>query len=402
MNILSDAAIGGLTGGATAGPVGAIIGAGGSVLSSLLGGIFGSSSQEEANRTNLQIARERNEMQERLFNQQIANDWKMFDATNTWNSAAEQRKRMEEAGFNPNMIFGSGLGSAQNISSPSAPNLATAQVQPVDAFARSIGNSVGDAAQVMALLSQSRKADAEATAQTIDNITKGAQNEVNLVGSGAGALTNLLDLYIKQQAKEDMIKAVGIGNEVQEATRDKIRADEAVSKAQAALVSSQIDLNKEQQNYLVEQIKLAVEQGKTEITKQELNRTQAFKNESEARLNEILGICNKIIATSTAEKNQAEAGYYREGAKVQTNLAEKVKQEGEFTSEQKKILQNYGLKQADATYLKTLVETGQLQKASDYLIEQARKTGKEANWTDIKSLMDVLTDFSKFVNSFTK
>lgn len=40
--------------------------------SSLLGGMFGSASQSSANRTNLQIARETNQMQYQMFQEQNA------------------------------------------------------------------------------------------------------------------------------------------------------------------------------------------------------------------------------------------------------------------------------------------------------------------------------------------
>ena len=114
--------------------------------SSLLGNIFGSSSQSSTNRTNLRIAQMNNEFNERMlqkqmdyndemFEKQTAYDtqkWqdqlaaenqfteKMWNKTNQWNSAGEQRKRLEQAGLNPYLMMNGGsAGTAQSASSSS-------------------------------------------------------------------------------------------------------------------------------------------------------------------------------------------------------------------------------------------------------------------------------------------
>lgn len=118
----------------------ALVGAG----ASLLGNIFGSKSQSDTNKTNLQIAQMNNEYNERMFNkqleynqdmfnQQIEYDWKKMQEQNThnalmaegafnrqakYNSAVEQRKRLEAAGLNPYlMMSGGNAGTASAVSS---------------------------------------------------------------------------------------------------------------------------------------------------------------------------------------------------------------------------------------------------------------------------------------------
>lgn len=118
----------------------ALVGAG----ASLLGNIFGSKSQSDTNKTNLQIAQMNNEYNERMFNkqleynqdmfnQQIDYDWKKMQEQNThnalmaegafnrqakYNSAVEQRKRLEAAGLNPYlMMSGGNAGTASAVSS---------------------------------------------------------------------------------------------------------------------------------------------------------------------------------------------------------------------------------------------------------------------------------------------
>lgn len=117
-----------------------IIGAG----SSILGNIFGSKSQSDTNKTNLQIAQMNNEYNERMFNkqleynqdmfnQQVDYDWKktqyQTDKNNAaqlaaigmqqeYNSAVNQRKRLEAAGLNPYlMMSGGNAGTASAVSS---------------------------------------------------------------------------------------------------------------------------------------------------------------------------------------------------------------------------------------------------------------------------------------------
>ena len=51
-------------------PIASVIEGGSGVLGSLLGGIFGSKSQNSANATNLQISRENNEFNERMMQKQ--------------------------------------------------------------------------------------------------------------------------------------------------------------------------------------------------------------------------------------------------------------------------------------------------------------------------------------------
>lgn len=122
----------------------ALIGLGGS----LLGNIFGFGNQKSANETNLQIAQMNNEFNERMlerqlqyntemFGKQTAYDQKkmqqqnaftrdMWNANNAYNTAAQQRKRLEEAGLNPYLMMNGGsagiAGSTVNSGSGGAPS----------------------------------------------------------------------------------------------------------------------------------------------------------------------------------------------------------------------------------------------------------------------------------------
>lgn len=135
--------------------------------SSLLGGMFGSSSQSSANRTNLQIARETNQMQYQMFQEQNAFNERMYNQMQQYNTPAAQMQRYNDAGINPYIAAGNvQSGNAQSALQSAQPlPLYTAQVMPVDAFKDSfsqIGNVISQYAQNELALSQAQKNRAEA------------------------------------------------------------------------------------------------------------------------------------------------------------------------------------------------------------------------------------------------
>lgn len=135
--------------------------------SSLLGGMFGSSSQSSANRTNLQIARETNQMQYQMFQEQNAFNERMYNQMQQYNTPAAQMQRYNDAGINPYIAAGNvQSGNAQSALQSAQPlPLHTSQVQPVDAFKDSfsqIGNVISQYAQNELALSQAQKNRAEA------------------------------------------------------------------------------------------------------------------------------------------------------------------------------------------------------------------------------------------------
>lgn len=135
--------------------------------SSLLGGMFGSASQSSANRTNLQIARETNQMQYQMFQEQNAFNERMYNQMQQYNTPAAQMQRYQEAGINPYIAAGNvQSGNVQSALQSAQPlPLHTAQVMPVDAFKDSfsqIGNVISQYAQNELALSQAQKNRAEA------------------------------------------------------------------------------------------------------------------------------------------------------------------------------------------------------------------------------------------------
>lgn len=176
----------------------------GSVASSLIGGLFGNHAQSEANKANA----EENE-KNRQFNAQQADlsyqrQRTLIAEQREYDSAVNQRKRLEEAGLNPyNMMDGSNVGTTQNMSAPptaSAPSPIPIQAQRYEW----LQNMAMQAAQIRLINSQAKKNDSDAARsggdlEYLKSRTEGQniQNEVNrdYLGALMKADINLKDAY---------------------------------------------------------------------------------------------------------------------------------------------------------------------------------------------------------------
>lgn len=116
---------------------------------------MGKSDVDKTNAANLQIARETNESNYNIaqmsneynsaqLDKQIAEQWRMWQAENEYNTPAAQAERMREAGLNP-VLGDIGTGSASSMTSPSpqpavTPTMVGATMQPDNTFERIIGS----------------------------------------------------------------------------------------------------------------------------------------------------------------------------------------------------------------------------------------------------------------------
>ena len=149
----------------------ALISGGASLLGGLFGGLSNKSQVDKANATNLQIARETNQQQYQMFQEQNAFNERMYNQMQSYNTPAAQMQRYQDAGINPYIAAGNvQTGNVQSsLQSAQAPQLHTAQVAPAlgmgDAIQNSftqIGNVVAQYAQNELALSQAQKNRAEA------------------------------------------------------------------------------------------------------------------------------------------------------------------------------------------------------------------------------------------------
>lgn len=170
--------------------------------SSLLGGLFGSGAQSSANRTNLQIARETNQMQYQMFQEQNAFNERMYNQMQQYNTPAAQMQRYNDAGINPYIAAGNvQSGNAQSALQSAQPlPLHTAQVMPVDAFKDTfsqIGNVISQYAQNDLALSQAQKNRAESN--WIDRLNGAQFNKLSAETSNLYQQGSLLGLDYKMK-----------------------------------------------------------------------------------------------------------------------------------------------------------------------------------------------------------
>lgn len=264
----------------------ALIGAGASLLDNL----FGSKSQSDTNKTNLQIAQMNNEYNERMFNkqleynqdmfnQQIEYDQKKMDQQNNftarmqneaigsqqvYNSAKAQRARLEAAGLNPYlMMSGGNAGTVSAVSgssgtggspSPMGVNPPTASPAVMQAFRPDFSGVTGVIQTLLDIQAQrhlrSAQADslsAQASGFKIENKYKAEKilsdisnlkADYNLKNSQE-ALNNMNFARLQAMFSSDVARAEHEANNAQW-TGDLLRAQVACQQMQGLLTAKEL------------------------------------------------------------------------------------------------------------------------------------------------------------------
>lgn len=155
---------------------------------SMLGGLFGAVGSAKAAKYQLQAARETNQMNYQIAQENNAFNQRMWEKQNAYNSPVEQRRRLEQAGLNPNLMMNGGsAGTAET-----APTADTSGVQQVPDIGSTIasgyqqfGQSLSTAASQIAGMvynndlqkANVNKAQAEAQSASQDALYKQLQNQ---------------------------------------------------------------------------------------------------------------------------------------------------------------------------------------------------------------------------------
>lgn len=125
----------------------------------LAGGLFGAKGNKVASENSLQATRETNEMNYKIwqeqqqhnldmYNLQVQDEWKMWNAQNEYNNMVNQRQRLEDAGYNPYLALGGANNTAQGMSVPNMNSSPAPTMQAPDPSAFYNGwNAVGDTLQ---------------------------------------------------------------------------------------------------------------------------------------------------------------------------------------------------------------------------------------------------------------
>lgn len=183
-----DVGVNALTSSSKCVPAGPLIAPVISGAGSLLGGMFGSSGSVKAAKYQLQAARETNQMNYQIAQENNAFNQRMWEKQNAYNSPVEQRRRLEQAGLNPNLMMNGGSSGIAE----SAPTADTSGVQQVPDIGSTIasgyqqfGNSLSNAASQIASMvynnglqeANVNKAQAEAQSASQDARYKELQNQ---------------------------------------------------------------------------------------------------------------------------------------------------------------------------------------------------------------------------------
>lgn len=155
---------------------------------SIINGALGAFGQSSANRANIRLQREQNTWNEKQAEK--ANQWNLqqWERENLYNSPMQQMQRLEQAGLNPNLMYGQGNpGSASSLKSEMPSSVGPARVNNSLQF---LGNSLAPAismyqdlqnrqAQLSVQQKQAALLDQEIAGKALDNVAKGYMNNVS-------------------------------------------------------------------------------------------------------------------------------------------------------------------------------------------------------------------------------
>lgn len=329
-------------------------GAGSAILSgaaSLFGGLLGYDSNESANQTNLQIARETNEQNYKMFHEQ--QDWNemMWNKMNAYNTPMMQKERLRAAGINPYAMLGSNgqgtMGQAGLASSASPAPAQGATVQPYD-----WSPSMAGVGRAIDSYFQNQNQDAQTDLLRIQAVTQLDQQVANIQETLSRISVNLSNknltdqqrynlqkqtdelqerLDILKQTKEDQIKLIKGNVALQDYQKGKAQWEEKKAQADAEYQqkfnawfdkrsSAEIEQIKALTNKVWQETKLTKQMTQTEI--QRTAREMTEKLIAEAKKNHIV-----IEQAIQDDMNEANIRYLNE-------LASK-------TSGMNNVVQNY-------------------------------------------------------------
>lgn len=303
-------------------PISATIMGGVGLLGSLFGGIFGSSSQNKANQTNLRIARETNANQmamAREQNQMIHDEaelaWErekeMFGMENAYNDPKAILERQLNAGINPYVAMSGSLGSsmatsASGGSAPMAsgfqlPSLVTPQVQAVPNVFNGAIENIGSLAKAFTDVQSGKLSEAQKISITA-RLDKELTN-LDLQNAHQQFDNWLQQTFGKEKAsRENQLLAANIVKAVNEAF---LAADQGqVAKKQLDVMQSTIDK-------MVEEKELTHQQA--EYWKKEVANYDKILNSNLAVNSAKIRESNSAAANNmaSADNQRAQAGEHR-------------------------------------------------------------------------------------------
>lgn len=220
--------------------------------SGLIGGLFGAIGQRKANEANMKINQMNNEFNERMLDKQLSFQNEMWEKTNEYNTASNQRKRLEEAGLNPYMMMNGGnAGTASSMSGGSASAASPIPMQNVGTSALQGATALGGLV--------------ESLARTRNMIYEGDVNKVNSDMAFQMSYAKLANIYAQ----------TGNYQALRDLNNSRYRLINENFDTMSESYRLQNELNRRQINYL--QASIAVENAKASTLNEQLKWIPAEK-----------------------------------------------------------------------------------------------------------------------------
>lgn len=260
-------------------------------LGSIFGGLFGKSGQDDANATNLQIARETNEANRN--NQEYQNLWNlnMWNEQNRYNTPAAQRQRLEDAGLNPIFYGLDGTGNAGALTSAPFTAVNGAPMSNSGQFlGQGIANASLQAAQVANIQAQTDNIKANTEGTILQNdITNATKGDIISTAHFQMQVTEANVDYIKNNAKE-------VEHRIQEIDKHVVLMQKQIESITQSMTYEQLryELDKE-----CREAEIRIKESELDIKEKEY-----MLSELVASQNFMLGSYNAITNRQNADTNK--------------------------------------------------------------------------------------------------
>ena len=194
------------------------------LVGGVVSGIFGSNSQKRANEANMELAK-----------YQYEKNLEMWNRNNEYNTPEQQRKRMEAAGFNPNLVYGHGsvVNTSSSVPQYSAPTMQAYTNYPNlgDAALQGLLQTEQTIANVDKTKAETKAAEAVARKQVVE-----AQNAENYGSYNAKAENELLEYSAELKKLSLAYERIFSQYYKDIASNNKEISDYAMEKAQAEVI----------------------------------------------------------------------------------------------------------------------------------------------------------------------
>lgn len=230
-----------------------------SALGAGISGLFGigssamnAASQNQANKYNLQAQRETNQANmainrsqldyaQKMYQDQVAQQWKMFNTTNAYNSPAAQKQRYLDAGLNPYIMMGSQpAASASSMPAAGVPAQLPMQAARMEAFNQwNLGKGLSDAGMFASI--DATMANVAKTKEETQGVA--LQNEYFRRNADADLAIKVLTADGLDEDKKYKILKNNLFEDTYEAQKLKARLEPHAMQYTMNHLQSEIDLN---------------------------------------------------------------------------------------------------------------------------------------------------------------